>query len=104
VHTWGDESSALDVGATRKACPDDLSVELGHQQQLVGLVALAELLDRPRRLVREHGPLDADPTLEISVVLCPANLDHPTRSVWPRSGPGEGVRGNRKVPPAIQIA
>jgi hypothetical protein len=103
MHARGNEPPALHIRAPCKPGTDDLAVEVGDENELTGLFTLPELLHRPRRLVRNDGALDADPALEVGVALGAANLDHPARSACPRSGPVEGVRGNREVPPATRI-
>src|SRR4029079_18080588 len=45
------------------------TVELREQGELLGTLAPAELLDRPRRLVRQDDPADVQTSLHVGIAL-----------------------------------
>jgi hypothetical protein len=104
MHAGSDEATLWIVRATAQSCADDFAVQLSHEGRAIGWKTRLEILHGPRGLVRENGALDPNPLGEVRVRFCAPDLDHPSRSACPRSGPVEGVRGNREIPPATRIA
>ncbi len=83
MHTRRDETALGIVRAPAEPGADDLAVELRDENRSIGHQSRAELLDRPRRLVRQDGALDPDPAFEVRVRLGAPDLNHPDLFSFP---------------------